>query len=285
MQSFGSEKGFVIRPPATANLMVDSADRTNANTTTPFDFQITKSQAIFNGFFTRVGTTEVILEWCQDNIASANNTIQFDLSGVSQRETIYVDLGSGTYTVQDALEAIVDQLNENTVGAVFSIQQGAGTVFMDCSGAFFEVDNSVLANQLDIDNAEATEYETNQWQIPISCPDLRPTRYIDFVCEQLTYPQDLKDATTATNSRDVLCRWYFAEDTQEEYDGLGFPILMGYKRFCRRRLFNPPKQIKWDSNLPVGNLRFQLYGDNSQILNYISYGKTNWLMTLQLTEN
>jgi hypothetical protein len=121
----------------------------------------------------------------------------------------------------------------------------------------------------------------------VGCPDLRPTRFIDFVCSQLTYPQQLKDATTQQQTRDVLCRFYFAEDSPENYDEYGFPILMGYTRFVRRRIFNPPKYIKWDNNLPVGNLSFQVYGDDGNLLDGTEVNKerNNWLMTLQLQES
>ena len=62
---------------------------------------------------------------------------------------------------------------------------------------------------------------------------------------------------------------------------------MGYTPFVVRRLFNPPKQIRWDSNLPVGNLAFTLYSDQGTPLEvvYPAIQDTNWLMTLQLSEN
>lgn len=103
------------------------------------------------------------------------------------------------------------------------------------------------------------------------------------MCNQLTYNQAVKDASTSPNERDVLCRWYFDYDNQTPTDGYGFPILMGYAPFCLRRLFNPPKQIQWETNIPVGNLSFQLYDDDGTLVPVNS--RTEYLMTLQVSEN
>jgi hypothetical protein len=71
---------------------------------------------------------------------------------------------------------------------------------------------------------------------------------------------------------------------------------MGYEPFYLRRIFNPPKQIAWENNMPIGQLSFQVIGStiiNDQIaqeqtvvsglLSDIVLG--NWLMTLQVSEN
>jgi hypothetical protein len=115
-------------------------------------------------------------------------------------------------------------------------------------------------------------------------PDLRRYRYIDIVSSQLTYNQDLKDAATTQIVRDILCRWYFAYDQFADVDQYGFPIFMGYEPFVVRRTFSPPKQIRWDNIQPIGQLSFEVYDDNqNQIL--IDSPQTNFLMTLQVSEN
>lgn len=277
------EKATTIRMPSTANLMVDSADRNEAVFPSAFNFQIQKNQSILNGFFTRIGTTEVVLEWCQDNIGLSNNTLVFDISGVGGNtyfDSVTITIGTGFYTVEQLLDAIVSALNAltGTTGADFAIATGGGIVALDCSGAEFGVQDSPLAQQLGIFTGGLEFPGVN-----ITCPDLRPYRYIDFVSSQLTYAQDLKDTTTSTVERDVLCRWYFSWDVPPQLDAYGFPILMGYTRFCLRRIFNPPKQIKWDSNLPIGNLTFQVY-DEEGVLLPNSGNDTQWLMTLQVSE-
>lgn len=281
MSSFGIDKAITIRYPSTANLMIDSADRPNSGESNPYDFQITRQQSVMNGFFSRVGTTEVVLEWCQDNVQST--TLTFDISGTEHP----VQVLAGLYTVADVLESIVGSLNNlNIPGYDFSIETvfGQVVIFSGNENLDFEyIPNdppSALEIGLDlIPNVNAPE-------LKIGCPDLRPYRYIDFTCSQLTYAQDLKDTSTQMMNRDVLCRWYFSEDVPEQRDAYGFPILMGYTRFCRRRIFNPPKQIKWDNNLPVGNLLFQVYDEAGNILSIPDEpDRNNWLMTLQLSEN
>ena len=294
------ETAITIRQPATANLMIDSADRDDSYPTC-FDFQIVKPASIMNGFFSRVGTTEVVLEWCEHNITESdtykNNAIVFDLSMNSPSQpapiTTTIDLSGGFYTVAETLDAIVAKLNDlsGTTTMTFAIVKVGGYVKLEATGGSFSIPiagqlnaGSILANQLQIVQESLVTFRQ------ISCPDLRPFRYIDFVSQQLTYNQDLKDATSNNIVRDVLCRWYFDDDVPEQLDTYGFAILMGYKQFCRRRLFNPPKQIRWSNNMPVGNISFQLYG----WVPYVGLGlqpiesdgeDTNWLMTLQMSEN
>lgn len=287
-----SEKGVPIRQPSTANLMIDSADRIDPLGSSAFDFQIQKNYSLMNGFFTRIGTTEVVLEWCQDNISGldlSNNFMSFDISGIAPNTysgTQSIQLVSGFYTAADAYNALIIILNDlsGTTGAVFSVNTDPGGPYFECTGAFFATNGEKLARHLDLANvAESTFLGGSVTGVPITCPDLRPYRYIDFVAPQLTYAQDVKDATTAKISRDVLCRWYMSWDTPPQLDAYGYPILMGYTRFCARRLYNPPKQIKWDTNLPIGNLSFQVFDDN-QLLLPESALATNWLMTLQISE-
>jgi hypothetical protein len=295
MNSFGVEKAVTFRQPSTANLMIDSADRPNSDTTTPYDFQISRNQSIVNGFFSRAGVTEVVLEWCQDNVTTANNFITFDISGTGGNTfagAITRTIAPGLYTAAGALDSLVKSLNDvsGSTGCFWAIDNTSppsGTNFsLTCDDGFFTVSGSALAEQLGIAFDASVLVAGTSTAILLSCIDLRPYRYIDFVSSQLTYPQDLKDGSTQMMSRDVLCRWYFADDEPEEVDAYGFPILMGYRRFCRRRIFNPPKQIKWDNNLPIGNLSFQVYDPAGALLEEPDdVTKNNFLMTIQLSEN
>lgn len=277
MSSYGPDKAVTIRYPATANLMIDSADRDVARNPSAFDFQITKSQSIQNGFFTRVGTTEVVLEWCEPNIV--NEEIIFDISGASVRSNQTITFAGLNATVEQLLSAIVDLMSPFN-GCTFSVGIVDGFVGIDCSGGKFQVVSTPLALKLGL----AIGGGLASRQVISGCTDIRNYRYIDITAPQLTYAQDLKDNSTQSVNRDVLCRWYFAEDTPENLDGLGFPILQGYVPFVRRRMFNPPKQIKWDSNLPLGNLQFQVFDEAGDLLPP-SEKDTQFLMTLQLSEN
>lgn len=313
MNSFSVDKGVTIRPPATANLMVDSADRnpvldlSGIDISSPFDFTITRNQSLIQGFFNRIGTTEVVLEWYGDNVSSQLNNNTFavqDSSGVTHTVTLPL---SGAYTVQQTLDYIVYGLNNTAVppitGYTFAIignnglRQLANTAGLP--PRFFRIMPGKLATQLDLWDLNIPSPLAPGFRI--KNPDLRPHRYLDFTSEQLTAVQEVKDASTQPQVRDVLCRFYFADDAPNQLDSYGFPILLGYTPFVQRRLFNPPKQIKWDNNTPVGGyLRFTVYDDMGNIPNgtrlfqivanttttFATYPTdTNWLMTLQLSEN
>jgi hypothetical protein len=58
---------------------------------------------------------------------------------------------------------------------------------------------------------------------------------------------------------------------------------MGYTPFCARRTFNPPKQIKWSPNQPIGNLAFQVLAATGEIYPNESL-LSAWQMTLQVSE-
>lgn len=275
------ERATTIRMPSTANLMVDSADRNTTSYPSAWDFAIQKNQSIQNGYFTRVGTTEVVLEWCEQNVVG---DIIFDVSGASTRENVTISFGASNFTVAELMDQIAAQYNDavtsKPAGTTMSVSVELGAAGLDLSGGKFQVVSTPLALALGLNIGDGLESR----QAITGCTDLRPYRYVDIVAPQLTYAQDLKDNSTQTSNRDVLCRWYFDEDVPENLDAYGYPILMGYKPFFRRRIFNPPKQIKWDPNLPIGNLTFQVYDQTGSQLP-ASSSKSNFLMTLQLSEN
>lgn len=289
MSSFGVDKAVTFRQPATANLMIDSADRPSG---TAWDFQLTSVNNYGNGFFSRIGTTEIVLEWCQPNIATAfgNTQLIIDISGVGAESfsgTTTINFVPNFYTVSQILGKIQTSVTATVVGTSITCVTGLTTYGsgIGSTNAILTVRDGTLATQLSIPPPfNKTLLQTGAiYFLAVVCPDLRPFRYLDFVCENLTYAQDVKDNSSAPYNRDVLARWYFAFDDPPNLDASDYPILMGYSRFVLRRIFNPPKQIKWDNNLPVGNLRFQVYDNNGEIVD-VAFG-SNWLMTLQLSEN
>jgi len=283
-----TEKGQTIRQPSTANLMIDSFDRTSS---TAGNFIIQRSNSILNGFFTRIATTEVVLEWDLPNITtSVNDTFKATI-GATQYS---ITLPEGFYTLAQCLDNIVLALNAKTgISSVytFAILQVGGNLYLTCvlfgtstPQSYVLETNTLLIAQLGlrINLASASKQIGFMKQ-----PDIRTYRYLDFVSSQLTYAQDLKDATTALSSRDVLCRWYLAWDNPPTLDKYGFPILQGYTQFQQRRLFSPAKQIRWSPNLPIGNLSFQVYfntagAQGADIL--LDDPRFEWLMTLQVSE-
>lgn len=271
-----SESGTPIRQPSTANLMISSSDRNTALNLSPWDFQITKKQSILNGFFTRVGTTEVVLNWVEPNITTGENDT-FTVVKTAGAVSYTVTVAEGTYTVAQILDRLVVLLNAAGTGITWSITGVAGNCALNGTAAF-TIPATTLSDQL---NITAAASGTSAPIFP--SPDLRPTPFIDFVSSQLTYNQAVKDSATSTGEPQVLCRWYFAWDEQPLLDAYGFPILMGYTSFCARRTFNPPKQIRWSPNQPIGNLAFQVLSETGRI--YPNEGiESSWQMTLQVSE-
>lgn len=271
--------GTTIRQPSVANLMIDSADRL-ANYASPWDFQIVKKQSLFNGFFTRIGATEVVLEWQNPNIVTGvNDTLVFTI--VDASPTVTVVLEQGFSTVGNLLDAIVSRLNDATSASRFEVIQSGGQYGIRDTANSGVNDISVapgrLTTQMGFTASSGTPFLTP------TDPDLRPYRYIDFVSNQLTYNQALKDVTSNLRDQSVLARWYFAFDNPTPSDQYDFPILMGYQPFYLRRLYNPPKQIAWESNMPIGQVGFEVYGNDGNLVS--NTANSNFLMTLQISEN
>lgn len=273
-----AEKAMPIRYPSTANLQIDSADRPTGST--PWDFLITRNNSILNGFFTRIGTTELVLEWfypnINQNIGNVNIVITYNAVAYT------VGFAQGFYTVSKVLDEIVYSMNTQIGGPpIFSVGTIGGIVGLASNALAFTVSAGTLQAQLSLPT-------TSGIFAAVTNPDLRAVRYLDFVSAQLTYNQALKDASTDVIVRDVLARWYFAFDQPPVLDTYGFPILMGYSNFTLRRIFNPPKQIRWDSQQPIGQLSFQVYDDQNRLFStvdpYVATKKSNWLMTLQASE-
>ena len=265
--------GTTIRQPSTANLMIDSGDRTSG---TSSDFSISKQQNILSGFFTRFGVVEICIDWCIDNISGefSNNVFQVVVSGPAAF-TYTATFGNGTYTVAEALNYIKNELNAaalanpmpGPIGPVtFALSidptvvvAGVGKQWLLCLNAVgavtdYQITPSNLQYQLDVAPIEPGTGHR------FTCPSLIPYKYLDFTCPAITYQQGLKDATTSRSDRDVLYRWYMAWDEAPTFDQYGYPILQGYTAFRARRYLSYPKQVKWDSQQPIGQLIFQVYG-------------------------
>jgi hypothetical protein len=366
-----SEKGTPIRYPSTALLCVDSYDRVNpylgidSGGSTPFNCQFVQKANILNGFFTRLSTTEIVLDWAEPNIdedfndfldvvvdvpitgnVSASGTsvsittnnyfkvgnsvrlsgltgagavlngeigVVSSLTGSNPSTAVSLSLVSavvaagsygGTaeailnvtippafYNVANLLDYIVCNLDGQTgTGMVWTIDDDCGDIALKSSQSDFTISPaSTLANQLGF---QTIAYDVPSIKQYIESPDIRLYRFLDFTCSQITYAQDVKDATTNPVNLDLLARFYMAYDESPQYDKYGFPILLGYNATSIRRAYNFPKQIRWDSGLPIGNLVFQIYGgtnlgnNTEQILPWDSESptKTNWMMTIQVSE-
>jgi hypothetical protein len=121
-------------------------------------------------------------------------------------------------------------------------------------------------------------------------------KYLDFVSPQLTNQQDVKDGTTSPFfAQDSLFRWYLGTTTDFPLarDGYGFPISPTMKQFYVRRNLPYPKNIKWEANIPLGNLAFQVFATRwlpsnilqpQTIVQLLDRSDYSWQMTLLASE-
>jgi len=289
-----NEKVFTSRAASTANLLISSLDRNTIVYPTPYRFQVASKNSLMNGFFSRIAVAEVTLAWSEPNIKTGyNDTFSItDLSG-----TFVATLPQGFYTFKQAIDRLVILLNATASSLVFSVS-GTGPTFSLNSTSAFTINSTLLSLQLGFFSDLATVNHLIE-----GSPVIITNHYIDFVCSDLTNQQKLKDASTGAQEaqgfpqapfgntfvRDVLCRFYLAEaDYTPQLDAYGFPILLGYSGFFTRRAFAYPKQIRWEANIPVGNLLFEVYNDQGELVSTSISGatyNTNWFMTLLVSED
>ena len=296
-----------VRQATTANFLIDSRDRVGfqdgnymANETSA-NFLINKPNNLLTGFFTRIIPNEVRLDWCIDNVHSywGNNTIQM-IPSTFATSTISVTLPNGEYTTAQTLNYITSAFNTNATAVannltLSTITTGANQA--DGSVALSMYQTSTLTSFLfrqstitgsNLDLPTQLNVTTNAFSdtFTIDCPAILPTSYVDFVSPNLTINQDLKDGSTSMITNDIIYRWYLAWDTPEPLDTYGYPIYQGYKRFIQRRPIAFPKQIKWDNNIPIGQLAFQVLDDNGRLLSPdVVAGEMEWQMTCLVSEN
>lgn len=285
------DRAVTTRPSSTANFCVDSLDRVNFGTAPSSDFIINKKQSLFNGFFTRFAMNEIVLDWCIPNVSqyTGNNTLTVVTAGPV---TTLVTIATGHYTVADALDSLVVALNtalgpntfrlEDKFGAAWVTGTSYGPVYLaTTAGGNFTILPSPLQEQLNL------KANTPGNAFPVTCSKLLPYYYIDFVCSQLTYNQDLKDNSTAPQNRDILYRWVFANDNvPQALDRYGYPIFQGYQPFVIRRYLSYPKQIAWNNIQPLGQVAFQVYTSDGDLLNPAGLlGEMEYQMNMLVTEN
>lgn len=309
-----AERSTTIRVPSTAILGVDSSDRrvdlSGFYIDPVWNFTINRSQSILNGYFTRIGLTELALRWDTPNISSTlgNNTLNMEISGnppVAVNMTFPNQFCVNAACIFDGIIKYVNDLS-NTTQFYLTMTDGltGGNPLRPCTyqlqgnevpggtnGGYFKFTDTPLARQLNVYVPSITNPYTQYYE-PTS-PDLRPFYFIDFVSPNLTYNQALKDTSTSPNNIDILQRFYFAYEEENTYDKYNFPILMGYKPFVVKQQYNPPKQIRWTADQPIGQIQFQVYGEalpqvpsqNSRygLLTIPSY-LTDYEFTLQVSE-
>ena len=299
------DEAITMRPSSTALFAVDSFDRYATPTesqfglSSPYSFQITKKQNIFNGFFKRIALTEIVFPYYIPNVNPRTNSMQLIYNGGAE---VTLSIANGFYTPTALAAAIQTALIPLTgAGATctytaagrFSFDVGAGNTLI-----LFPSDTSAFG-LFDLIGGTADWINPGAQTLVGKVTRCRYTEYLDIVCSQLTYNQDLKDATTTNGVlRDVLARIYLETENDQP-----IPVLValtstntlntipGTYPFTIYRQFATPKQIKWNNTQPIGNLIFEVYDDRGVLLSGNDTGANadfifpDWRMTLLISEN
>jgi hypothetical protein len=278
-----------IRFPSTANLAISSYNRdgnpdlSEIRGSNGANFSISKRQNLLAGFFTRIAVNELVLDYALPNIAATYNNNVFSVL-VEGEDQLDITIPAGNYTVATLMVYILAELNASGgYGSLTWTFDGAdGQKSLTATGAF-SVPYTVLAGDLSITPTTATVDSVDD-KVPVFFPEILPISYLDFTCSNLTYQQGLKDADTSNTTRDVLYRWVLAWDDMNPLDADGYPIYQGYMPFKSRRYLNFPKQIKWDSQQPIGQLQFQVYNSSGELAKTTQKGVFEWYMNLLVSE-
>lgn len=293
------DKAVTVRPSSTANFYVDSTDKLSGSSG---DFVISKNQSLFNGFFHRIAVNEVVMDWGLPNVAGwwGNNTISVINNGTGA--LITATIPDGFYSAVQCLQTVATRINSAATTAGdplrLTVSWDGFDVRISSTGAGFDTFYFVwqplspvfdppyaLARQL-FSTAQLAGAAVASTFFLMTSPRILGTTYVDIVSPQLTYNQDLKDNTTATTQRDVLYRWYLADDnvplTLEKMPAVypavapapavsmltdtNIAILQGYTAFVKRRAVPYPKQIRWESKQPIGQVAFQCFDDRGRLI-------------------
>jgi len=306
------DKAVTIRKPASALLTVDSADRylttvaAREGTVSPYSFSINRNQSILNGFVKRIALTEIVFPWYLPNIDYRTNQLFVNSSEIGPgTTTITFASNEQTFYTPTALAAALQAKLIAAGAAAATVTYSADGYFVFDAGAgnTLEIvpggatpDEYQLMDMLGF-NAAVDALQPGQ-VLPLGPSKARWTEYIDIVCSQLTYNQDLKDQSSDPVIRDSLARIYLECENDQPVPvyRAGQPTnaedtIPGTYPFTIYRQFKTPKEIKWNSSQPLGNMTFEVYDDKGRLLT--SYGPSsnldfilpNWRMTLLCSEN
>jgi hypothetical protein len=213
-----------IRPSATAMLAVDSDDRylnylqRRTNPSYPFSFNIQKNESLLNGFFKRLALTEFRLNWTIPNVSSVwgnNRMFIFWKVGAGATTQTTITLDDGFYGAEEIANELQNQIGAAITNFQVEITDKDNDVitFSAPSNTTFYIGNqgSTIRELVDMLNVPSFAPGVTGTFVPslkTGIPNLRPMDYFDIVCSQLSYNQELKDATSAPITRDMIARIY-----------------------------------------------------------------------------
>jgi len=297
-----------VRPSSTALFTVNSADRfggidekrgTNLNLSSPYDFTIRKQESLLNGFFTRMGITEISFPFSLPNVAgsTAKVAVVYD-TGTGPVTAIYTNFGFFTPSeIAASLQIFIRALDASLAAATVTYGAAGSPNF-----TFQSLSATTLVLQPIAQSPSAFNYPPNQVQlfdmlgmngtIPAgttltgASTFFQKYQYLDIVSTLMTGNQNLKDSTTSPIDRNILCRLYV--DYENSYnvptsDPLFAPA--GTTPFTIYRKYPVPKFVQWDVKQPIGQLNFQVFTQDGVLVeNSALFGSMDWKMSVLVSE-
>jgi hypothetical protein len=304
------DRAITVRPSSTALFSVDSSDRyasqVNAQfgTTSPYDFIISRNQALLNGFFRRIAVTEIVFPYSIPNINTQTNTMKVIYNGGAE---VTLTLTEGFYSPPALAAALQAELIPLTSGATTVVYNSLGQFVIDVGAGddLILFDSSSDPNNFglfDLIGGTADWINPGGQILTGKSTRCRFTEYVDIVSPQLTYNQDLKDGSSDPIVRDALCRVYLEDETSPviplyQTAAPAGPVMSassvaipGTYPYTIYRKFPHPKQILWNKTQSLGYLTFQVYDSRGKLLSANSgtmkdFMCPDWRMSILVSEN
>jgi hypothetical protein len=292
MEELRENPGTPFRPPAVAVMTIDSRDRIRVDpttgyrtdTTTPYQILINKGQSVMNGFFTRIGLTEINMQWDTPNVIATgpcqNNTLLLEegaAAGVSTVVASYVlRVTEGFYTPNELAKAIQATLIADVVFGTANWQcvydeRNNGFVIRDVlESVVFRIRPQNIGAADDLCNLMGYTVPSQQFtgSVVSSYASMIYTPYFDIVSNNLTKKQNVRDnGTSFLTGQNLLARVYLTPigtNVQRERTDVtpanpsADTNILGCRPFTLYREYNVPKQIYWDAQEFINVIDLQL---------------------------
>jgi len=296
-----------VRPSSTALFTVSSIDRfgtiadkraVDLAVSSPYDFTIRKKESLLNGFFTRVGITEISFPITNPNVSGSTSLLAITWNDGTDHLESFLEFGFFTPSeIAAALETEIRTYDASLAAATvtygdggdpfFNFKSNSGTTLL-IEPVIQPIAQGYNINQIQMfDMLGFTSKNNGASTSLISYATFfQKYQYFDIVSTLLTGNQNLKDSTTSPIDRNILCRLYI--DYENSYnvpasDPLFAPA--GTTPITIYRKFPVPKFVQWDVKQPIGQLNFQVYDQDGVLLeSFEGYGGMDWKMSMLVSE-
>lgn len=265
------------RPPAYAELLVDSLDRypngyptIDLGVTSSSDWRTNFQQNVLYGYLTRLAVSQIQFEWNLPTIITGYNDY---FAMVTNAGGINVTLTQGFYTPTSlAAELQAALIAAGLAGATATYSSEGGAFIIDCGAG-----NTARFQNPDLNDTPTVVARTletlgflNNLGQPLAAlihgsqPTMVATKYIDICSSYLTKYQRVKDTTSLKSPTvsNIIARIYpVAPNTRITTTGdtaLADGNAVGSNPFTICIDYNTPKFIKWNPDEAVANFDLQL---------------------------